>query len=106
MQWVKHHVTGVVGTGMIRDHFGGAANDNTGHEALDSDLTVTISDGHRVIIAAVTHHGCRCDLTALQIAGLKGRPRQFPHCSQVGVQPCADAGLVCVFRVMPGSDFI
>lgn len=94
MNGVKHHVTRVIRTGMVCDDLSRATDNHTIHEAFDPDLTVAIGNRHRVIIAAVTHDGCRRHLTTLQITGFKGGGRQAPHRGQISFQPFTDADLV------------
>jgi hypothetical protein len=104
---IEHHVARVMGARVIRNHFGGAARDHPIHKTFDPDFTVAtlieckhstavqrMGNRHRAVIAAIAHHGRRCDLAAAQIAGLKGRSGQRPHRGQVSSQPFPSADLV------------
>ncbi len=94
MQRVEHHVTAVIRAGMIGDHLSGATDNDADHEALDPDRAVAICDRHRVVVTAIPHHRCRCDLATLQLTGLEGCAGQILHCRRIGLQPFVDAGLV------------
>jgi hypothetical protein len=97
---IEDHVGASVGSAMPGDHLGPAGDDHFVDIATHPHLVMGIGHRHRIIGAAIAHHGDRGGLRADFLAGVIRRGWQFHQRIQIPHEPFADRLTVAAHAIV------